>query len=194
MVYKIRNFPLSDDYEKGIVRWISRKTKIDDINGEGIIKITADSVSDGSLSGPIGFYNDIRWWMSNISADEHWYQINFLSYTVYFTGYSLSMSPEHYNKKWKILVSDGDEDWQILDEQEMNEIPSSKTNGFICKYPKKGKILRIVDDGPNHLGLNRLTLGAIDVFGEIKWDFDYSCRNNHDYLLISIFIIPFVIN
>ena len=65
------------------------------------------------------------------------------------------------------------------------------SNLFECKYPKKGRIIRLSVNGLTFSGYNLFVLGPFDVFGQIRWNFDNTNNNNikSDTLLLSVFSV-----
>ena len=181
--------------DNGILRWISRASKIADITGKGLINLSADSTRSncGQLSVLIG-YNPTNngWWGSNGAIGTHYILIDFLSFDVFVDGYSTSCGSNDVQKDLYIYGSNDFANWQLLDQRSFKEEPSTGVLFNNCKNPMKARHIAFVTNSTDFDGEYVFALNGIDLYGTIQWFGKCSCnvkRENHFLMKLSYLIL-----
>lgn len=183
---------------KGILRWISRSLGVPNINGEGLIKVTADDLEEGNgLTGPIGYWTSKEnfYWASNSSQTEHWYQVDFKFFDVFIESYTIRMSQEHYHPLWTILASNDtkSELWTTAHQQELNEKPKNNYNTYKFDNPVKARYFRMSTNSKRFDNFWTLSIGYLEFFGKIKWYRGYTkCKCTRRSQIYFAFIVMLV--
>ena len=180
----------------GITRFISKQTKIQNIHGEKLVKLSSDSIQNtSSLTVPIGYAetNKNHWFETDISMTNHWYQIDFLSFYPEITGYFLSMKSEHFRKKWYLFAGDDESSLDIVHVGGFEETPEVSNCTCDLDHPVRARIFRIFTNSTRFDGAWILALGALEFYGKIQWPYCSTIHLQNKFsmlfhlLLISVF-------
>ena len=194
MVKRFYNFPVTDS-GYGITRFISSQTKIPNIHGEKLIKLSSDSIqNNNSITTPIGYIaGDNLWFETNNLEGNHWYQIDFLSFYPEIKGYFLSMSPQHFRKKWYLFAGDDENSLDIVHVGGFETMPEVSNCTCDLDTPVKARVFRILTNSTRFDDAWILALGSIEFFGKIQWPFCSTIHIHNNFsimfhlLLISVF-------
>ena len=180
--------------DNGILRWVSRASKIADISGKGLINLSSDSTraDSGPLSVLIGYDpTNIGWWGTNNSVKTHYYMIDFLSFNVFVDGYSMTSGPQHVQRDMCVYGSNDYVNWQLMDRRTYDSQPSSGILFYSCKYPMKARYIAFVANSTRFTNDRAIALNSLDLYGTIQWFGENSCymkRGNSLLLKLSLFI------
>ena len=180
-IFRKYYFPIVDKSDNAILRWLSRVTKTKNLHGNRLITLRSDSLyQKRSLTAPIGYIENglETYFESNNSETEHWYQIDFLSFHVGVTGYTLRMRVDHYHPEWWLLGSQDNIEWKIIDHQTMQAIPQINYNTFTLKQSVEYRSYRLkVNSNCFNETLGwQLLLGSIEFFGYITYFSPNTCQ------------------
>ena len=177
--------------DNGIMRWISRKTKIDDISGKGLIKLSVDNTR--SISGPpsqlIGYNpTNYGWWATDDFVGTHYYMIDFLSFDVFVDGYSTTCSANDVMRDLYVYGSIDFDNWVLMDQRSFNENPSTGKLFNNCLNPMKARYVAFVTNSTNFQKQNSFALNSLDLYGTIKWFVQCSYSMKKSYHLQNILL------
>ena len=157
----------------GIIRWISKTTKIPNLNGSNFIRVTADSTrGDTCLTAPIGYTGDCtssHWVCGGDGAkiEEHWYQIDFLSFEVDISDILYSAVPKHFFSSFFIKTSYDCVQWNEF-EITIPKEPETGEQIFPVKAPK-ARCVRLFTNSTRFDGVSTFASYKFDLFGKIRW-------------------------
>ena len=181
--------------DNGILRWVSRASKIADISGKGLINLSSDSTraDSGPLSVLIGYDpTNNGWWGSNGAIGTHYILIDFLSFDVFVDGYSTSCGSIDVQRDLSVYGSNNYVDWQLIDRRTYEKEPSTGVLYYACQNPMKARYVAFVANSTRFRGDCSFALNSLDLYGTIQWFGKCSCnvkRENYFLMKLSYLIL-----
>lgn len=139
------------------------------VNENGVVKITASS-TDHSTPAQVADRGWSDFWFSQNKPGQ-WIMFDFVQRQVVVSNYTIKTikfcEDSCHMKSWCIEGSADCMNWEMIDEQDTNELNgSNKIASFKCKNESEPcRYIRLRMTGPNQRGDNLLALNNIEFFG-----------------------------
>ena len=175
----VSHFPVVNGSLNGITRFLARRSHIPNLHGEGVVHISYDSFSFGSVTAVIGYCEpgeDQCYFVSNSNETEHWYQIDFLSFNVTITGYTLNMNPEHYHPEWSLYAGNKETELVKVDHQSISSQPQNWINTYTLSKSVNAQIFRLSVNSQRFDPYWSLSITELEFFGSVKYPFGETCK------------------
>ena len=186
-----------NDNINGILRWISKDTKKQDLHGASLVKISYDSLLNNEVSfkSPIGYNetNKLSYFASNTNEGKHWYQIDMQSFHITLTDYLYAAGEEHYQYEWKLLYSNNGEQWDVADDREFKEEVTTTMNFFKLKNPVTGRYFKLEVNSKRRDDAWDLSIASLEFYGILHYFSFFSCKKEANFDIKQSFFIFVII-
>ena len=173
------HFPIVQKSYNGITRFLAKRSHIADLHGEGVIHLSTDSFSHGSITAVVGYCGqevEQCYFVSQPNASEHWFQIDFLSFNVTITGYTFEVSNDQYHPSWTLYAGNKETELSNIDHQTIDSIPESDINTYTLKQPVSAQIFRLSVNSERYDHQWTLTISRLEFFGTVNYPFRDTCK------------------
>ena len=168
------SIPLRNKSTDGMLRWMSKKTNLPNVNGSKLVSISSSTLrSSSSLTAPIGYYEPGKdhFYLSEPKDNTNWYQIDFLSNLVTITGFTIQEPTQHYQKEYAIQVSNetSPDSFVTILNVSFPEEPQDIINTIELPSPMTARVFRVYTEAMRHANDYVLGFQKLDLFGKIRW-------------------------
>ena len=92
------------------------------------------------------------------------------------TGYSLIMNTSNYHKSFKLYGSDDKYNWTLVKEFLFPTEPTSERQYIQFDYSIMKRYYKIFTNDTRYDALTSLSIESLDFYGNILWDYGYTCK------------------
>ena len=194
MPFRYVNFYLTDSktFDDGIVRWISKKMNVPNLNGSHLIYCSSKNIRpDTSITAPIGYRQEglHDYYVSegtSLINESNWYRVDFLSFDVTLTGVKLRMVDDQYFPNIYFNASKDGIHWEMIRHFTFEKPPSEFIQVFDFENQFSARSIQIYTNDFRFDEVSTLSISRIDFYGTLRWFYETIQRNHHFYPSILI--------